>query len=71
MSVENAEQDIRDLIDALNPNKEKPLECSICFRMFTEFGNNAEPINEGRCCDSCNTKVVLARIQRSKNRRTS
>ena len=24
-----------------------------------EFGHNAEPINTGRCCDSCNSTFVI------------
>ena len=24
-----------------------------------EGGNNAEPVNDGRCCDECNLKVVI------------
>ncbi len=36
--------------------------CSICFNNFSGFGNNAEPINEGVCCDSCNNLVISARI---------
>jgi hypothetical protein len=37
--------------------------CSICQRVFTEFGNNAQPVNAGRCCDECNNAVVIpARI---------
>ena len=37
--------------------------CSICFRDYEGYGNNAEPINSGRCCDSCNGMVVIyARI---------
>jgi len=33
--------------------------CSICQLPFTEFGNNAWPINKGRCCDECNATVVI------------
>jgi hypothetical protein len=39
-------------------------QCSICFRHFTEFGNSAWPINNGRCCNVCNDNVVIPR-QRS------
>lgn len=42
----------------------KPKLCSICYREFTEYGNNAEPINDGRCCDDCDNQIVIpARIQ--------
>ena len=37
--------------------------CSICRVAYEGFGNNAEPINSGRCCDACNEKVIAARIK--------
>lgn len=33
--------------------------CSICHKHFTEWGNNAWPINKGTCCDHCDRTVVL------------
>lgn len=42
--------------------------CSICKKEIPsrdgwDKGNNAEPINKGRCCDYCNETVVIpARI---------
>ena len=37
--------------------------CSICGKEYTHWGNNAQPINDGRCCDECNyTKVLPARF---------
>jgi len=49
--------------------------CSICKKeiekkyndkgvMYWDKGNNAYPINEGRCCDKCNKLVILERIKR-------
>ena len=29
--------------------------------IINEFGHNAEPINSGRCCDTCNLMVVVPR----------
>jgi hypothetical protein len=47
--------------------------CSICGREIikTEYGwdqgNNAEPVNSGRCCDDCDSNVVIpARLMRMK-----
>ena len=51
----------------------EPLTCSICqlplspgncrHNINVKFGNNAWPINNGRCCDDCNEYVVIpARI---------
>ena len=37
--------------------------CSICKGKYTGFGNNARPINAGRCCDTCDEITVIpARI---------
>lgn len=33
--------------------------CSICGNRYVGFGNNARPINSGRCCDDCNALYVL------------
>lgn len=44
--------------------------CAICGRPYSGFGNNADPVVEGRCCDECNmTEVIPARIymMRKKN----
>jgi len=41
------------------------MKCSICFVEITadpygwEGGNNAEPVNDGKCCYLCNAKVVI------------
>ena len=41
----------------------KDFPCSICAETIIGYGNNAMPINDGRCCDDCNsTKVIPARI---------
>lgn len=33
--------------------------CSICKKPYTGWGNNAQPVNDGRCCDDCNTTAVI------------
>lgn len=33
--------------------------CSICYKEYSGWGNNALPINMGRCCDYCNGNVVI------------
>ena len=38
--------------------------CSICKTGYTGFGNNAQPVNDGRCCDECNQTVVIPRRMR-------
>ena len=48
--------------------KTKPLTCSICFQPIPPqgtwlHGNNAQPINDGRCCKDCDDTIVIpARI---------
>lgn len=44
--------------------------CSICGKKYEGYGNNAQPVNDGRCCDQCNTLIVIPRrIQDSINRK--
>jgi hypothetical protein len=39
--------------------------CSICGGKYTGWGNNAQPINDGRCCYECNNnRVIPARLVR-------
>ena len=53
------------------------MQCSICSgpiddhrhpktgEVYWTEGHNAEPVNDGRCCTSCNASVVIpARINR-------
>lgn len=41
------------------------MKCSICFKEIEvephgwNQGNNAEPVNNGRCCNYCNYAVVI------------
>lgn len=34
-------------------------KCCICGKEFIGYGNNAEPIKKGVCCDSCNMKYII------------
>ena len=44
------------------------MKCSICKEdMFDQFGHNAQPINDGICCDDCNTLVIIERIKEMSN----
>lgn len=38
---------------------DKIRKCSICDREFQGRGNNAEPVNRGRCCDECDMTTVF------------
>ena len=34
--------------------------CSICRKVFLMgHGHNAQPYNDGRCCDGCNFRIVI------------
>ena len=51
------------------------MKCSICKlteiekqyddkgNVYWDQGHNAQPVNDGRCCDSCNTLVLAKRIR--------
>lgn len=34
-------------------------KCCICGKEFESFGNNADPIKKGICCDLCNVNYVI------------
>ena len=36
-----------------------PLKDQLTGKVLWDKGNNAEPVNSGRCCDECNNSVVL------------
>lgn len=37
--------------------------CCLCGNTYVNYGNNAQPLDNGRCCDMCNmTKVIPARM---------
>lgn len=49
----------------------QPQRCSICGRHYNGWGNNAKPVNNGRCCDDCNGMVVIpARLKAISDRLT-
>ena len=35
------------------------MKCVICGQEIKGHGHNAEPIAKGKCCDICNTYVVI------------
>ena len=43
------------------------MKCCICGKDAGKFGNNAQPVKNGQCCDKCNYgKVIPARIKQMK-----
>jgi len=45
------------------------MKCCLCKKEIPvevngwDQGNNAQPLADGRCCDSCNNKVIAKRIE--------
>ena len=57
---------ILELDGAINEGNDSN-KCIICGEQIVGYGNNAEPVAEGRCCDDCNiSKVIPARISQLK-----
>lgn len=48
-----------DGIGLSNKNEGLDDKCCICGGPLGKYGNNAEPVKSGRCCDKCNYEVVL------------
>lgn len=45
------------------------MSCILCGEELGGMGNNPWPLAvEGRCCDACNRRVVMARMMRAVNR---
>jgi len=40
------------------------MKCTLCDSTILGHGNNAQPISNGRCCDSCNINVIMERAKR-------
>ena len=40
-------------------DKKNVIKCVICGRVIFGYGNNAEPIKKGRCCNPCNIRYVI------------
>lgn len=51
----------KELVPGQGKTEESIKICSICHGGYTGFGNNAQPVNNGRCCDKCNQDVVIPR----------
>jgi len=43
------------------------MKCVICKKKVIGFGNNAQPVKKGKCCDTCNLmKVIPQRLTDAK-----
>lgn len=36
--------------------------CCLCGNKFFGYGHNAEPLQNGVCCDECNVDVIMKRV---------
>lgn len=43
------------------------MSCCICSKKISGYGHNAEPLSQGECCDTCNVKVISARLKHSES----
>ena len=52
--------------ESLKEDKEENKKvCVICGKEYNGYGNNAQPVKDGKCCDKCNQEVVIpARIKK-------
>lgn len=56
--IESAVAHLKEVVDNVLEHT-----CCICGCDIEGFGNNPFPISdEGRCCDDCNNKVIMARL---------
>lgn len=39
------------------------MKCELCKNEITGYGHNGEPLTEGKVCDNCNHKVIIARLK--------
>ena len=40
--------------------------CILCKKIFSGFGHNPDPLStKGRCCNTCNSSVIVARIKQA------
>ena len=39
------------------------MKCVLCEQEYEGFGNNAQPLADGECCDECNVKVIRERLK--------
>ncbi len=37
-------------------------ECVLCKDSYEGYGNNAQPLADGQCCNPCNDDVIIARL---------
>lgn len=61
-----SQQQFEEIISRPRPPPPR-FKCVLCNTSAYGYGNNAFPLEKGKCCDACNIKVVAERIIRNKN----
>ena len=46
-------------METKTPKRIRRRRCTVCKDLFSGWGNNAEPVAEGQCCDACNDDIVI------------
>lgn len=68
--TEDGKKLMKETLNNLNINLDESIndqeqECVICHKKYKGYGNNAQPVANGYCCDECNTTVVIpARVEK-------
>jgi len=55
----------------MKDNQEKLNKCCMCGNMFKGYGNNAEPIRKGICCNYCNKNVIMVRLTQINDKKST
>ena len=68
-SNEESREMMKETLDHIGIKLDEDMEkktCVICGKEFEGYGNNAQPVKDGVCCDECNTSIVIpARLEKS------
>lgn len=63
--LENILKEYTQMTDELDAvifkEKDNMHTCSICGKYYEGYGNSAQPINNGRCCNNCDNTIVTPR----------
>ena len=50
-------------------DEEETYRCVLCNEVYTGYGNNAQPLADGKCCDECNLLVIKERIKQMEDKK--
>jgi hypothetical protein len=58
-TVNASEPTPAERLEDVGPDEMTTKTCSICQAKYEGWGNNAWPVNDGECCDDCNSMAVI------------